>query len=291
MRRGLLAAALLLTGCANGLVTPELQGRYLWQADFFDFGGLSGIEVTADGNRFLAVTDQGTAFGGAFVRVDGVITEMVTDTRFRLRDNRGNYVVYPRQDAEGLAIGPDGTVAVSLEGIHRIYLYDDLSEVAVAAIADPDFRGFSGNASLEAVAIGPDGAVYTMPERSGRAERPFPVYRYLNGAWDQPFAIPRRGAFVVVGADVGPDDRLYVLERDFTGIGFRTRVRRFDLAGGGEETLLKTANATHDNLEGISVWRDDAGRLVMTLVSDDNFKALQQTEVVEYRIDDTAPAG
>ena len=38
-------------------------------------------------------------------------------------------------------------------------------------------------------------------------------------------------SFLVVGADVGPDDRLYVLERDFAFFGFRSRVRSFDLAG------------------------------------------------------------
>jgi hypothetical protein len=141
------------------------------------------------------------------------------------------------------------------------------------------------NSSLEALAIGADGALYTIPERSGRANRPFPVYRFQNGRWDIPFTIPRRDAHLIAGADIGPDGLFYVLERDFTGIGFRTRVRRFALDGMGEETLIDTGNATHDNLEGISVWDDGIG-LRITMISDDNFRFFQHTEIVEYRVTD-----
>ena len=112
------------------------------------------------------------------------------------------------------------------------------------------------------------------------------MYRFLSGAWDIPFSIPRRGTHLVVGADVGPDNRLYVLERNFTGIGFQSRVRRFNMDGSGEETLLDTANGTHDNLEGISVWRDATGALRITMISDDNFRFFQKTEIVEYQISD-----
>ena len=149
-----------------------------------------------------------------------------------------------------------------------------------------DRSNLQGNSSLEALAIGPDGALYTIPERSGRMTRPFPVYRFKDGKWDIPFAIPRRDEHLVSGADIGPDGRLYVLERQFTGLGFKTRVRRFELDGTHETTVLDTANATHDNLEGISVWRDAAGQLRITMISDDNFKFFQQTQIVEYQIDD-----
>jgi hypothetical protein len=37
-----------------------------------------------------------------------------------------------------------------------------------------------------------------------------------------------------------------------------------------------------DNLEGLSVWRDIAGQIRLTLISDDNFRLLQRTEIVEY---------
>jgi hypothetical protein len=152
-------------------------------------------------------------------------------------------------------------------------------------MTSPAFVPLQNNASLEALAVDADGELYTIPERSGLATLPFPVYRLKDGVWDQPFDIPRRGAFLISGADIGPDGRLYVVERDFLGIGFRSRVRRFDLTGGNEELLLETSVRQHDNLEGISVWQDDTG-LRLTLISDDNYRAFQRTEIVEYRLTD-----
>ena len=92
-----------------------------------------------------------------------------------------------------------------------------------------------------------------------------------------------------VGADFGPDGRLYVLERKFARIGFRSRLRRFkwtDSALTQEETLIETSVATHDNLEGVSIWRDSRGQLRATMISDDNFLWIQRTEIVEYSLPD-----
>ena len=49
---------------------------------------------------------------------------------------------------------------------------------------------------------------------------------------------------MAVGADFGPDNLLYLLERSDSPLGFWTRVRRFDLAQDdlAEEILLKRAN-------------------------------------------------
>jgi len=137
--------------------------------------------------------------------------------------------------------------------------------------------------------MAPDGALYTMPERSGGASRPFPVYRYRDGEWTRPFSIPRRGPFLPVGADFGPDGRLYLLERHLGGIsGFLSRVRSFRIDGDlllDERPVLETSAGQHDNLEGIAVWKDKGGHIRLTMVSDDNFFILQRTELVEYRLE------
>ena len=94
-----------------------------------------------------------------------------------------------------------------------------------------------------------------------------------------------RDGFAVTGADLGPDGRLYVLERNFTGLGFRSRLRRVNMDGSEEEILLTTPTGTHDNLEGVAIWADDQG-LRATMISDDNFRFFQRTEVVDYRLPD-----
>ena len=140
------------------------------------------------------------------------------------------------------------------------------------------------------MAIAADGTLYTLPERSGILSTPFPIFRFKDDVWDQPFSLPRRGFFLAVGADIGPDGRLYLLEREFHGLsGFASRVRRFTIgqtALTDEETVMQSLPGQHDNLEGLSVWRDPQGALRLTMISDDNQIFLQRTEIVEYRVPD-----
>lgn len=286
--RKLVVLLALLAGC-GGLSAQrqaaDLVGVYVWDHDHPAFGGMSGIEITDDGTRFTAINDRGFLAHGTITRTDGRITGLIVDRMAKMRNMAGQRLTAAWSDSEGLAIGADGTISVSFEGKHRILQFTGPFTDASSSLIDPFFQTLQGNSSLEALAIGADGALYTLPERSGLATRPFPVLRFRGKTWEKAFEIPRRGTFLAAGADIGPDGLFYLLERDFTGIGFRTRIRRFDLTGAGEEVLLETANATHDNLEGISVWRDEAGDLIMTLIADDNFQFLQETEIVEYRID------
>ena len=146
------------------------------------------------------------------------------------------------------------------------------------------------NAGLEALAIDADGALYTMPEATDRQDGAYPVYRYSNGRWDRPFLIRGTEGFLPVGADFGPDGRLYILERQFRGLGgFVTRIRRIAPSGPGiaaDEVLIETAPGAFGNLEGLSVWRDAGGALRLTLVADDNFLVFLATEVVEFTVPD-----
>lgn len=237
------------------------------------------------GTRFAAINDRSFYVTGTFRRDGGRITGVDIGSFRKLRGREDERLIHDDSDSEGLAIGDNGKLYVSFEGNHRVLGYDVPDGPASELLTTGAFADFQGNSGMEALAIGLDGTLYTMPERSGRADRPFPVWRFRDGVWDIVFDMPRRGTFLPAGADVGPDGRLYVLERDFTGVGFRTRVRSFDLTGGDETVILETGNATHDNLEGISVWRADDGGLVITMISDDNFKFFQTTEIIEYRID------
>lgn len=284
--RLVLCALALLAGCSHVVAEARLIDRFVWRSEAPGFGGLSAIEVSADGRFFTVVSDSGLMTRGEFQRQDGKITGITTEETLPLRSVNGNPVRGKHRDAEGLAIGPNGTVYVSFEGNARVLAYPVLDGPATALPRHPDFAGMQSNSALESLAMDADGRLYTLPERSGRANRPFPVYRLSDGAWQIAMHLPRRGAFLTVGLDIGPDGNFYLLERDFTGIGFRSRVRRFDAEGGSETVLLETRTGEFDNLEGISVWRDNGGDLRLTLVSDDNFRFYQRTEIVEFRLTD-----
>ncbi|NCU19150.1 esterase-like activity of phytase family protein [Candidatus Falkowbacteria bacterium] len=293
-RLALIAAALALLG-SNGGAVPDRRAEYLgsvtWASAQPGFGGLSGLELDASGTRLAAVSDRGTFWTARLARdAGGAITAVSTAAPVVLRDSKGAPLTGHKTDAEGLAIAPDGTIYISFEGLHRV-VHHPRPEAPAQPLPRPQaVRDLQTNSGLEALAISPDGALYTLPERSGATTRPFPVYRFRNGSWDQPFAIPRDGRWLPVGADFGPDGRLYLLERDFWGLlGFLSRVRVFDLGPQGprgEEVLLQTRARRHDNLEGIALWRDAAGAIRLTMVSDDNFQPFQRTELVEYRLRD-----
>lgn len=295
MRLGLglsLTAALLvlssLTSATTAQDRAQFDGRIRLSMEAPDFGGLSGLAVQPDGQGFIALSDRGHLVTGVLSRTGGTLSGATDLHLSALKNTENGPLRRLDSDAEGLAIRPDGRLYVSFEHHHRVWTYRDPGSEAAWLPRHVDFKRLQDNSSLEALAIGPDGALYTLPERSGRRDWPFPVYRYRNGQWSQPFTLPRRDRFLPVGADFGPDGKLYLLERDFRGLfGFRTRVRRFELTPQGvrgEETLLTTGAGKHDNLEGLSVWRDPQGTIRLTMVSDDNFNRLQRTEIVEYRV-------
>ena len=289
---GLTIAVLVMLGLQSSASAPMpagLVGSFHWTMNNPAFGGLSAIEVDGDGAGFTALSDRGNFFTGtlhrnAQGRVDGVVDVVVTPVVGR----EGKRLRRGKLDTEGLAIGKGG-IYVSLEGPAQVVRFKTLTGGGKALASPGDFAGMQRNSSLEALAIDANGALYTLPERSGRLDEPFPVYRFKDG-WTQPFTIARIGEYLPTAADFGPDCRLYVLEREFHGLlGFQSRVRRFVIKGDSidaGEVLIETAIGQHDNLEGLSVWRDGDAKLRLTMISDDNFRFFQSTQIVEYAVPD-----
>ncbi len=282
--------AVLLALGLQGSATARFPAHYLssfrWSGDDPLLGGMSGIELSPDGARFVAISDRGAITRGRVLRdAAGRITGLDAPPLHRLKGAGEAPLAGLRADSEGLAWAPDGRLYISFEGAARVLVYDRADGSAQNLPTPAAFAGMQVNSALEALAVDAAGRLYTLPERSGRQDRPFPLFVF-DGAWTQPFTIPRDGAFLPVGADFGPDGRLYLLERDFRGLaGFAARVRAFAIGPDGPgpaETVLETEAGTHDNLEGLSVWRDGAGALRLTMVSDDNFQFFLRQEIVEY---------
>lgn len=293
MRRRL-ALAIAAVALAAPFATAQtdaiarFSSRLSWTMDDTRFGGWSGLELSPDGSTFVMVSDRANILTGRIERDEnGRITGVRAGTIRPLKHTTGGDLPRYHDDSEGLAMAADGRIFVSFESVHRVVVYDNaLVEMAHDLPRVPNYDQLQNNSSLEALAVDEDGAIYIIPERSGEIDKPFPVHRLRGDTWETPFEIPRRGEFLVVGADIGPDGRLYVLERALSSmLGFSSRVRRFDMsetALTGEATLFTSSVGQHDNLEGIAVWRDPAGQMRVTMVSDDNFRFFQTTEFVEY---------
>ncbi len=282
---------LIAAGAPAPAASLEYVGTYVWSDADEDFGGFSGIELSADGTGFHALTDRSHLFWGSVDRdADGIIRGMQLAGKAHLKDSKG-VPLKPGYlgDSEGLAIGKDGLIWVSFEGLNRITHYADPDDAAARLPRPPELPGMGKNTGLEALAIDDDGTIFAVPEESGGIRVPFTVLTFRDGEWSRRGWITRSGSWLPVGADFGPDGWFYLLERDFKGVmGFASRVRRMRMTPTGpqdEQVLLGTRFMQYDNLESISVWHDGQG-IRLTMISDDNFFFVQRTEVVEYRLRD-----
>ncbi|MEW9918105.1 esterase-like activity of phytase family protein [Marimonas sp. MJW-29] len=265
---------------------PELRlvSAVVWDRPESWFGGLSGLEIDRNGRDFIVIGDRGSVIRGRMIRLEGRLSAVEVLSRQPLRDAQGRPLGENARDVEGLALGRDGRAFVSLEDPHRVARIDLDSGRLHDLPGHEDFNAFAVNRGLEALAIHPDGRLFALAERRAGDNGTTRLYQFHRGHWRVSHQVPLSGPFVPVGADFDDAGRLYVLERTLSPLGFRSRIRRLDLGSGPGliETLLTTGPGRHDNLETLSVWRDQAGDTRLTLISDDNFLPVQRTEIVEY---------
>ena len=292
MRRRLAVAVIAAIFLAFGLSRVNavargpvvLMSETRWQIAAPWFGGFSGLEISADGSLMTLVSDRGQFAQVRVVREAGEIAGLTLQAHTDVLGRHGTIPKRHHRDTEGLAITGE-TLFVSLEGVHQVWAFSDVAAPARPLAAFPKQPKPNRNGSLEALAIDPQGRLLTLTENPLGDAGVAQVFRLENGQWIAAFEIPRISGFDPVGADFGPDGRLYLLERGFNGLGFRSLVRRFDVdeTGAHNETrLLRSGLGVHDNLEGLAVWQDPQGRIRLTMISDDNFRFFQRTEIVEY---------
>ncbi|WP_380055313.1 esterase-like activity of phytase family protein [Falsihalocynthiibacter sp. SS001] len=250
-------------------------------------GGFSGLSMNDDGTIFTAISDKGMFFTGALIRNGDVVSRMSFTHASQIKGGKGQEIGKGRNDSEGLAIDRDGKIFVSFEGPARVWSFGNINENARALPRHENFKNMANNGALEALAINKQGQIFAIPEGRYTSTQPFEIYRF-DREWGIFATAPRSDGFLPVGADFGPDEHLYLLERKFSPIsGFKNRIRRFELSSNGiqhEELLWQSEYGEHGNLEGLSVWRDAHNQLRFSMISDDNFKFFLRSELVEYAL-------
>ena len=242
---------------------------------------LSGAD-TSPGGGLLIVSDGGTLFEAELDQTQASL-KITKSTRLTLSD--GAPLPGHREDAEGVAITPDGEVFISFEGEHRVARYQDAR--GVSSIKAPAGVRLARNGGLEALAVDEWANFWTIPETV--SEGGFPILKLSGTTWTTQGQLPAEGGFLPVGADFAGVGALYVLERKFSYLRFQSRVRRVTLSGGeikGDEEVWRSGPGQFDNLEAIVALEDHDGAAQLLLISDDNENPFQETQAILLTLQD-----
>ena len=244
--------------------------------------GLSGIEVSADGTRFLAISDRGWFVEGTLQREGGELVGGEVTSVAPILGMDGQPVAARRvgdwSDAEGLAVEPDGTIWLSFERWMRVARYDRVAAPATFIRDHPTFRDYPDNQQLEALTLDAEGRPLAIPEAP--LDGMVPVYRLDPGGWEIVATLVPTDGYSVVGAATAGDGTIYMLERKLVlATWFRSRLSRVE-ADWSIVPLWESDHGTFGNLEGVSVWEAPEGRRAV-MVSDNNGREGIPTEVVE----------
>lgn len=285
------AAALLAVGLpaqeGSGAVASQLLSSIDWQEDAVDFGGLSGLALYDQGTRLVAVGDGGFLYQGRLMRdANGRLTGAKLEGTARFLDNFGKPADSFSSDAEAIRLDRDGSILVAFESYARVARFR-LPDMMPQPLQHWDrFRSLWGNSGMESLALSSSGRILTIVE-SPSDDGSYRTLDHLGGEkWGDGPSLASDGMFSATDADYGPDGRLYVLERDFSALwGYRTRISAYAPEGSGfgpPDVVLLTEPGTWGDFEGMDVWADPKGRLIATLIADDNFLPLSPTTIAEF---------
>ena len=272
-------------------------GGFELSSDDARFGGLSGLLVDGGGGQLTAVTDRGDLVTASLTYDNGGWLVGVHDGRIAALNglNGAELKGKKQKDAESLALSPDGGLVVSFEHKHRIWHYAAGAEgtgLKPAALPSPDgLAKAPKNKGIEALVALGGGRLLAITQ--GRDKDPdVNAYLWQDGAWSR-LSYPKHGPFKPTGAARLPDGDVIVLERRFTLLGgLSARLVRLEAVAiqpgatlEGREIAEIRPPLTVDNMEGIAARRDDLGRTLIYLVSDDNFNAWQRTLLLLFALE------
>jgi len=278
----------------------EFRGGLVLRSSDKNFGGLSAIRVAADGAHFIALSDKGWWFRGRIV-YEGTRPIAIANAEMapilgadgRPLAARGWY------DTESIA-EDGGTLYVGIERVHQIvrfnYGKEGLAARSRPIAVPPGLRALPANRGLEAMVFVPKGlplagTLIAISERGLDAAGDISAF-LIGGPQPGSFAVKRSANFDVTDAALLPGGDVLLLERRFSWTrGLAVRLRRIALGAIKPDALVDgpvlfevDLGYEIDNMEGLSVHRLPGGEVVLTLVSDDNFSALQRTLLLQFTL-------
>lgn len=259
------------------------------------FGGLSGLDISADGRRLTATGDKGIWFTATLGYEKSGRLRSATDGEIMpLRGPDGQPLSgKERTDAESLTRMADGSFLIGFERMHRLRLYGSVNGRARPLDAPPVLRTSPPNGGAEAVTRFGANDLLVLSEKLDATPGIAAGWIGRNREW-RATGLRRHGIYRPVGAATRDDGTVFILERRWTtigGIGTRISMVSPKAIGAGRifegrELAQLVPPLVADNFEGISVRRGPAGQTLIYIVSDDNFNDLQRTLLLMFALAD-----
>ncbi len=274
------------------------------------FGGLSGMIISDDGKRLLAISDEGYWFGAQLSYNKGRLADLSKAELAPILDESGSAFISKGKgeaDAEGLgAAGPEGLggeVYVSFERHHRILLYP-FGKDGFAARANngsvevpSDLSRLSTNSGIEGLVHLDANTLFTIAENVRNREGNLtgwliPVPAMVGKGGYGALSLKAIRDFNVTDMALLPDGDVLVLERSFSlerGAGMQLRrIARADIKPGAILTGQVLANLdvsfSIDNMEALAVRKNELGETLVYVLSDDNYNGLQRTVLLMFAL-------
>jgi hypothetical protein len=281
-------------------------GLYLKSRDK-RFGGLSGLLVSADGRRILAVSDAGYWFRAQLDYKDSRLVGLRKADLAPMLDLNGLPLSGKTEaDAEALASagpdGPDGDVYASFERDNRIWLYpfgrDGFKAVPQEVPAHLDIPKNVISGGVKGLVDFDTNALLAMSEdvRDRMGDHMgwlIPVPPMVGrGGYGVVFLKADRD-YRVTGLTLLPDGDLLVLERSFSlelGAGMQLRRVKHNAvaplrAFNGDVLANLDVRYSIDNMEAVAARQGANGDTLIYVLSDDNYNGLQRTVLLMFALE------
>ena len=265
----------------------QLRAGFVLTGSDPHFGGLSGLWMVPDGERLIAVSDRGTLWRAAPRHAaDGTLVGFAAWQAVEPGAAQGDP---PERDAESLAVTGDDLV-IAYEGAHRLRRVPlDAPAGAAAALPTPGQLSERHNRGIEALVALDDGALLAIAEGVRTPSGDLAAWLIEGDRIASLAYVPAPG-FAPTGAD-RLDDTVYVLERRLSLGGLSARIVMLDalaITPGarlvGRELGVLSPPAISENFEGIAARRAPDGRVLLYLLSDDNFTPLLRSVILQFAV-------
>lgn len=275
----------------------EFRGGLVLSSASKHFGGFSALRVQPDTAHFVAVSDRTYWLQGRITYTANRPSAIVDAIMAPVLNTKGK----PAKNWDTESIAESGkTLYLGIEGMDSIMRYDfgrkGIFAAAQPVPVPPGARKLPKNKGLEALVFIPkpyrlQGTLLAFSERGLDSSGNLEAF-LIGGPRPGNFSVKRNQEFDISDAALLPGGDLLILERKFFLLeGITVRIRRIhwaDIKPGAtvDGPVLFEANGRYeiDNMEALSVNRNSAGEIILTLMSDDNFSIIQRTLLLQFAL-------